>query len=219
MRLFLYGRPAVLALATAAALIEKQGHTAQYRRDGLFQPDQTEPCDAVVVQLGLDTTGPIAEAYTAKEVPVFGVPLDEYVPTVIRSGGFRGLAQFVGYDLGPVLEELDAAEQNAAANAEDSRAQLAAIAEQRAADETAAARSGSEVVPDAAPVGSSGEPATSGGEPNAPNGGTRSEPATEPAPSTEGSSETPRSEPDAGSPAPAPAAAVPAPASRRRGGK
>jgi len=204
MRVFLYGRPAVFALAAAASLIEKTGHTAQYRRDGLFTADQTEPCDAVVVQLGLDTTAPIVEAYGAKEVPIFGVPVNEHFPAVIRSGGFAGLAAFLGYDLAPVLEEMDAAERQAAGQDEASRAQLAAAAAQLAADE-AAAGSGSEPAPDAAVAGSIA-PSVDATISDPPSDDPRATGPSDPAP-------------DAGTSASSPAPdAAPASGSRRRGG-
>lgn len=212
MRVFLYGRPAVAALAAAASLIERTGHTAQYRRDGLFTADQTEPCDAVVVQLGLDTTGPIAEAYGAKEVPVFGVPVDEHLPAVIRSGGFAGLATFIGYDLGPVLAELEASEQAAASAGEESRAQLEAAAaeraeaERQAADAEAAAAAAREAEVKAAEL----KAAAAGS-------GSTETPSADAPPAGDPANPAPSAEPPANPPAGAPDAA-PASGSRRRGG-
>lgn len=93
MRIAMYGPAVAVALAACASLAENEGHQV-VRRENLPTPEDAEPADAVVCQLG-PTAGVVAAAYEGTEIPVYAVRLDDDLALLAYDGGYRAFAALV----------------------------------------------------------------------------------------------------------------------------
>lgn len=93
MRIALYGPALAVALAACARLAETEGHEV-VRREDLPTPQDAEPADAVVCQLG-PAAGVVAAAYAGTEIPIYAVRLDDDPGLLAYDGGYRAFAAFL----------------------------------------------------------------------------------------------------------------------------